>query len=111
MSEKQQPANSSKSRYYEYHKSKTHDTASCSVLKKEMEEKQLKGDLVEVARSLRAKFDAENAKGPSREGVQPKEIFMIRSKRSREEQRGEQVIVKPSTRALTFSIQDPRPDG
>ncbi|XP_023735853.2 uncharacterized protein LOC111883767 [Lactuca sativa] len=76
-----------------------------------MEEKQLKGDLVEVARSLRAKFDVENAKGPSREGVQPKEIFMIRNKRSREEQRGEQIIVKPPARALTFSIQDPRPDG
>nr|KAJ0218881.1 hypothetical protein LSAT_V11C300127070 [Lactuca sativa] len=77
----------------------------------EMEEKQLKGDLVEVARSLCAKFDAENAKGPPREGVQPKEIFMIRSKRSREEQRGEQATVKPSARALTFSVQDPRSDG
>ena len=85
VSEKQQPAKSPKSRYCEYHKSKTHDTASCSVLKKEMEEKQLKGDLVEVARSLRAKFDADNAKGPPCEGVQPKEIFMIRTKRSREE--------------------------
>nr|KAJ0214035.1 hypothetical protein LSAT_V11C400197270 [Lactuca sativa] len=69
-----------------------------------MEEKQLKGDLVEVARSLCAKFDAENAKGPSREGVQPKEIFMIRIKRSREEQRGEQIIVKPSARALTVYV-------
>lgn len=54
VSEKQQPAKSPKSRYCEYYKSKTHDTASCSVLKKETEEKQLKGDLVEVARSLRA---------------------------------------------------------
>ncbi|KAL7593465.1 hypothetical protein Lser_V15G35586 [Lactuca serriola] len=111
VSRKQQPAKSPKSRYCEYHKSKTHDTVNCSVLKKEMEEKQLKGDLVEVARSLRAKFDVENAKGPSREGVQPREIFMIRNKRSREEQRGEQTTVKPSARVLTFSIQDPRPDG
>ncbi|XP_023737234.1 uncharacterized protein LOC111885182 [Lactuca sativa] len=111
VSGKQQPAKSPKSRYCEYHKSKTHVTVNCSVLKKEIEEKQLKGDLVEVARSLRAKFDAENAKGPSREGVQPREIFMIRNKRSREEQRGEQTTVKLSARALTFSIQDPRPDG
>ncbi|KAL7583074.1 uncharacterized protein LOC111911354 [Lactuca sativa] len=108
---KQQPTKSPKSRYCEYHRSKTHDTVNCSVLKKEMEEKQLKGDLVEVVRSLRAKFDAENAKGPPREGVQPREIFMIRSKRSREEQRGEQATVKPSARALMFSAQDPRPDG
>lgn len=36
---------------------------------------------------------------------------MIRSKRSREEQGGEHVIIKLSARALTFSIQDPRPDG
>ena len=45
-----------------------------------MDEKQLKGDPVEIAWSLRAKFDAENAKGTPREGAQPKEIFMIRGK-------------------------------
>ena len=85
VSGKQQPAKSPKIRYCEYHKSKAHDTVNCSVLRKEMEEKKLKGDLVEVARSLRAKFDAENAKGPSHKGAQPREIFMIRNKRSREE--------------------------
>nr|KAJ0199675.1 hypothetical protein LSAT_V11C600301860 [Lactuca sativa] len=79
VSEKQQSAKSPKNRYCEYHKSKTHDTVNCSVLKKEMEEKQLKGDLVEIARSLRAKFDAENAKSTPREGTQPKEIFMIQT--------------------------------
>ncbi|KAL7603871.1 hypothetical protein Lser_V15G20002 [Lactuca serriola] len=86
VSEKQQPTKSPKSRYCEYHKSKTHDTASCSVLKKEMEEKQLKGDLVEIARSLRTKFDAENAKNTPRDQAQPKEIFMVRNKWSRDEQ-------------------------
>nr|KAJ0202128.1 hypothetical protein LSAT_V11C600303100 [Lactuca sativa] len=63
VSEKQQPAKSPNNRYCEYHKSKTHDTVNYSVLKKEMEEKQLKRDLVEVTRSLRAKFDAKNARG------------------------------------------------
>ncbi|XP_042751977.1 uncharacterized protein LOC122194804 [Lactuca sativa] len=85
VSEKQQPAKSPKNWYCDYHKSKTHETTNCSVLKKEMDEKQLKEDLVEIARSLRAKFDTENAKNMPREGLQPKEIFMIRSKRSKEE--------------------------
>ena len=76
-----------------------------------MEEKQLKGDLVEIARSLRAKFDAENAKSTPREGVQPKEIFMIRSKRSRGEQQTEQGTTRTPMHTLTFSIQDPRPEG
>ncbi|XP_023754008.1 uncharacterized protein LOC111902400 [Lactuca sativa] len=111
VSEKQQPTKSPKNRYCEYHKSKMHDTTNCSVLKKEMEEKQLKGDLVEIARSLRAKFDAENAKNTPREGVQPKEIFMIRSKKSREEKQREQGNIRHSVRALTFSVQDPRPEG
>lgn len=31
-----------KVQYCEYHKSKTHDTTNCSILKKEMEEKKLK---------------------------------------------------------------------
>lgn len=46
-----------------------HETTNCSILKKEIKEKQLKGNLVEVARSLRAKFDVENAKGASRENA------------------------------------------
>ncbi|KAL7613291.1 hypothetical protein Lser_V15G09109 [Lactuca serriola] len=111
VSEKQQPTKSPKSRYCEYHESKTHDTASCSVLKKEMEEKQLKGDLVKIARSLRAKFDAKNAKNAPREGVQPKEIFMIRNKRSREAQSPNRWVPGPLARTLTFSTQDPRPEG
>lgn len=39
-----------------------HDTTYCLVLKSEMEEKKLKGNIVEIARSLRMKFDAENPK-------------------------------------------------
>nr|KAJ0216070.1 hypothetical protein LSAT_V11C300135490 [Lactuca sativa] len=77
----------------------------------EMEEKQLKGDLVEIARSLRAKFDVENAKNIPREGVQPKEISMIWSKRSRGEQQTEQGTTRTPMRMLTFSVQDPRPEG
>lgn len=56
---------------------KTHDTVNCSVLKRGMEEKQLKGNLIKVAQSLCAKFDAENAKDTVRERDQPHEIMMI----------------------------------
>lgn len=53
-----------------------------------MEEKQLKGNLVEVARSLHAKFDAKNAIDAANEHDQPHEILMIRSKQGRKEVHG-----------------------
>lgn len=56
------------------------------VLKKEVEEKQLKGNLIEIAWRLRAKFDADNAKDASREHTQPKEILMVRVKRERKDE-------------------------
>lgn len=56
------------------------------VLKKEVEEKQLKGNLIEIACRLRAKFDADNAKDASREHTQPKEILMVRVKRERKDE-------------------------
>lgn len=49
-----------KGKYYEYHKSKTHDTSECTVLKREVEEKQMTGDLVEVVKHLRSKFEADH---------------------------------------------------
>lgn len=66
-----QPTEGMKGRFCEYHQSKTHDTVNCSVLKREIEEKQFKGNLIEVARSLQAKFDAKNAKDATRERNQP----------------------------------------
>ena len=76
-----------------------------------MEGKKLKGDLVEVTRSLRTKFDAENANGAPTEGTRPKEIFMIRAKRTRHEGTLHQENLTPMTQELTFSAQDPRPEG
>lgn len=55
-------AKGTKARYCEYHKSMTYDTVNCAVLKREIEEKQLKDNVIEIAKSLRAKFDAENPK-------------------------------------------------
>ncbi|XP_023755822.1 uncharacterized protein LOC111904277 [Lactuca sativa] len=80
-------------------------------LKKKWRKKKIKGDLVEVAHSLRAKFDIENAKGAPKEGTQPKEIFMIRAKRSRHEGPAHQENLTPMTQEHTFSAQDPRPEG
>lgn len=55
-------AKGTKMHYCEYHKSRAHDTTNCSVLKREMEEKQLKGNIVKIAQSLRAKFGVEHPK-------------------------------------------------
>lgn len=49
--------NKDKPKFYEYHKSKTHDTNECTVLKREIDEKHLVGNIVNIEKDLRAKFD------------------------------------------------------
>ena len=41
--------NSTKKRYCEYHQSRTHDTINCAVLKKEIEEKHIKWNVIKIA--------------------------------------------------------------
>lgn len=69
--------------YKEYHKITTHDTINFFVLKWEMEGKQLKGNLIDIARSLRSKFDIENANDDVKANDRPQEIMAIRAKRGR----------------------------
>lgn len=71
--------------YCEYHKSRTHDTINCAVLKREIEEKQLKGNVIEIAKSLRAKFDADNPKDATGKTERRLEILTIHHKRRRVE--------------------------
>lgn len=97
--------------YCEYHKSKTHNTVNCSVFKREMEDKNLKWNLVEVERSLRAKFDAENAKHTIKECDQPRKILMISSKRGKQEEHDGVDNLTRSMQGLTFSAKDPWPIG
>lgn len=100
-----------KGQYYEYHKSKTHDTINCSVLKRETDENKLKGNLIEVARSLHAKFDAENARDTTKECDKPHEILTIKSKRRRREECNRVENLTQSMQGLMFSAKDPRPIG
>lgn len=51
-----------------------------------MVEKQLKGNLVEVSRSILTKFDAKNVKDTTTEHDHPHEILMIRIMRGRQEE-------------------------
>ena len=44
-------------KFCEYHKIKTHDTNECTVLKREIDEKQIVGIIVDIAKDLREKFD------------------------------------------------------
>lgn len=88
-----------------------HERVKCSLLKRELEEKELKGNLIEVARSLRAKFDSENIKDTAREHDQPHKILMIRPKRGRQEEHDGVDNLTRSMQGLTFSAKDPRPEG
>lgn len=48
-----------KGKYCEYHKIKTYETGECTILRKEMDEKHLTGNLIAIAKDLRSKFDAD----------------------------------------------------
>ncbi|KAL7603323.1 hypothetical protein Lser_V15G16837 [Lactuca serriola] len=111
VADKSQTTKVTKGRYCEYHKSKTHEIINCSVLKKEMEEKQLKGYLIEIAWSLRPKFNTENTKDTTREHAHPKEILMVHVKRGRHEEQSDMTSITTITQGLTFSARDPRPKG
>nr|KAJ0198296.1 hypothetical protein LSAT_V11C700382210 [Lactuca sativa] len=50
-----------KGKYFKYHKSKTHDTGKCMVLRKEMDEKHIECDLKKITKDLRSKFDADQS--------------------------------------------------
>lgn len=51
------------------------------MLKREMEEKQLKGNQIEIARSLHAKFNVKSAKDGTKANDHPQEILTILEKR------------------------------
>lgn len=76
-----------------------------------MEEKQLKGNLNEIVRSLHAKFEAENAKDATKEHAQPREILMLRGKRERKDEQDDLERLIRTIQGLTFSMKDPRPKG
>lgn len=97
--------------YYKYHKSRTHDTNNCSVMKREIGEKQLKRNIVEIARSLWAKFDAENPKYNARGGNCCQEILMIHYKRGRMERTCYINNIIGAMRRVNFSTTNPRSLG
>ncbi|XP_023733535.1 uncharacterized protein LOC111881373 [Lactuca sativa] len=69
--------------------------------------KQLKGNLIEVTRSLHAMFDAENTK----ECNQPNEILMILSKRGRKEEHDDMDNLTRCMKGLKILAKDHLPMG
>nr|KAJ0195581.1 hypothetical protein LSAT_V11C700343870 [Lactuca sativa] len=51
--------NKDKTKFCEYHRSKMHDTNEFTVLKREIDKKQLVGNIVDIAKDLRAKFNGD----------------------------------------------------
>nr|KAJ0211899.1 hypothetical protein LSAT_V11C400157740 [Lactuca sativa] len=49
--------NKDKPKFCEYHKSKTHDTNECTMLQREIDEKQLVWNIVDIAKDLKEKFN------------------------------------------------------
>lgn len=100
-----------KGRFYEYNISKTHNTINCSMLKRQIEEKQLNGNLIEVERNLRTMFDAEKANDATSEHDQPREIMMKCSKWGRQEEHEDKDNLARSLQGLMFSAKEPCPKG
>lgn len=74
-----------------------------------MEEKQLKENVIEIAKSLRAKFVAENPKDNVKGADYRQEILMIRHKRGRAECATSMRSIMESMQGLTFCTTDPSP--
>ena len=72
-----------------------------------MEEKQLKGNLIEIVRNLCAKFDAQNSKDGTKVNDRPQEILAIRAKRERPRNDDGVKYITRSMRGLSFSTMDP----
>ena len=49
--------NKDKPKFCKYHKSKTHDRNECTMLKREIDEKQLVGNIVDIKKDLMEKFN------------------------------------------------------
>lgn len=97
--------------YYKSHKGKTHDTTNYSVLKREIDEKQLKGNLIQIEWSLRAKFDADKSKDGAKANDHPQETLTIWAKSGRlgDDIRMDNII--RSMQNFTFSMTDLCPTG
>lgn len=74
-----------------------------------MEEKQLKGNLVEITRSLLAKFDALNLKGNTKTNDCPHEILTIQAKLGRLKKDSDVDNVTRTMCGLICSTSDPCP--
>lgn len=76
-----------------------------------MEEKQLKGNVIEVPKSLLAKFDAENPKDNTGGADYRQEILMIHHKQGRAECTTIVRSITKTIEGLTFSTTNPSPAG
>ncbi|KAI3493481.1 hypothetical protein L1887_41873 [Cichorium endivia] len=109
-------AQDNRNRYCEYHKSRAHDTTDCAMLKREMEEKQLKGNLVETAKKLREQYEANRNTGKNKkdgQGIERGlEILAIRTSHKRISHASDEVECPLQKNLnLDFSVNDPRPDN
>lgn len=76
-----------------------------------MEEKQLKGNVIEIDKSLRAKFDVENPKDNMGGADYQQEILMIHHKWGRTKCTTSVQSIMEIMQGLTFSTNDPSPAG
>lgn len=61
-------------KYCEYHNSKSHDTDECMVLRKEIDEKQLTGDLLTILKDLRSMFEVDQRNTRDRKDVGKRQV-------------------------------------
>ncbi|KAL7589191.1 hypothetical protein Lser_V15G38099 [Lactuca serriola] len=109
--------NKDKTKFCEYRKSKTHDTNECTVLKHEINEKQLVGNIVDIAKDLNAKFDEgkhqpKNKKDRGKDHERRVKILTITGPRSCSNRQNLHVGAKvyhQNILNIEFSMINPRP--
>lgn len=106
-----------KRKYCNFHKSKTHDTGKCTLLKKEIKEKQLKGNLSNIGKDMRSKFDADQKNIQAKKDIgkrqeKKSDSFTITRPRKRSEPYEVEdniEVLSINILNMTFSTEDPRP--
>ncbi|KAL7611781.1 uncharacterized protein LOC111900908 [Lactuca sativa] len=109
--------NKDKPKFCEYHKRKTHDTNECTVLKREIDEKQPVGNIVDKERYLREKFGEDkhqlkNQNDGGRDREKRVEILSITGPCPCTNRQSRYPDARPyhqNILNIAFSMNDPRP--
>ncbi|KAI3767660.1 hypothetical protein L2E82_17975 [Cichorium intybus] len=96
------------SKYCEFHKCYGHDTAECAVLKKELDQRIQRGNLNDIAKSIRPKNDRNDTPAKNRDAPKKGPEILVIHKHHR---RAREQTPDVDEQQISFSSRDRKPEG